>query len=151
MLSDNILLVSIIGLLISLYAVHIENASTDNNYHASCDVNEVISCTKALLSEQSHIFAYLGIVPKNSLLDLPNAIYGIVFYLLVLIISRFMNKWIVLLDVLLFISSFSMVLSAYLAYTLVVHMSTICVVCLTTHICNFIIFFSCISCMSLYT
>jgi len=148
--SNNIFLLGLVGLSISIYAVYIETASTlDNEYHASCDINEVISCSKALLSQQAHIFSYLGIIPKDSLLDFPNAVYGIIFYVLVLIISRFMNKIVILMDLLLFISTFSMVLSAYLAYTLV-QMSTICVVCLTTHACNSAIFFASISCLSLY-
>jgi len=148
--SNLIFLLGLVGLSISIYAVYIETASSlDNEYHASCDINEVISCSKALLSQQAHIFSYLGIIPKDSLLDYPNAVYGIIFYVLVLIISRFMNKIVILMDLLLFISTFSMVLSAYLAYTLV-QMSTICVVCLTTHACNSAIFFACISCLSLY-
>ena len=148
--SNLIFLLGLIGLSISIYAVYIETASTlDNEYHASCDINEVISCSKALLSQQAHIFSYLGIIPKDSLLDFPNAIYGIIFYVLLLIISRFMNKIVILMDLLLFLSTFSMVLSAYLAYTLV-QMSTICVVCLTTHACNSAIFFACIACLSFY-
>ena len=145
-------MLGLLGLSISIYAVYIETASAlDHEYHASyfCDINEVISCSKALLSQQAHIFSYLGIIPKDSLLDFPNAVYGIIFYVLVLIISRFMNKIVILMDLLLFISTFSMVLSAYLAYTLV-QMSTICVVCLTTHACNSAIFFACISCLSFY-
>jgi uncharacterized membrane protein len=49
--SNLIFLLGLIGLSISIYAVYIETASTlDNEYHASCDINEVISCSKALLS-----------------------------------------------------------------------------------------------------
>ena len=148
--SNLVFLLALIGLSISIYAVYIENASSlDNAYHASCDINEVISCSKALLSQQAHIFRYLGIIPKDSLLDFPNAVYGIVFYVFVLIISRFMDKLVILMDILLFVSTCSMTLSAYLAYILV-QMSTICVVCLTTHACNSAIFFVCISCLSLY-
>ena len=148
-LSYCILVVSIVGLIVSIYALYIENkASGNDDYHASCDINEVVSCSRVFLSEQAHVFSYLGLVPKDSSLDLPNAAYGILFYILVTIISRLMREYALLLDVLLFISTFSMVLSAYLAYVLAT-MSTICVICLSTYICNFFIFFSCISCMTI--
>ena len=148
-LSHRLLIVSILGLIVSIYALYIENkASSNDDYHASCDINEVISCSKVFLSEQAHVFSYLAIIPKGSWLDLPNAAYGILFYVLVGIISRFMCDMPMLMDILLFISTFSMVLSSYLAYVLA-NMSTICVICLSTYVCNSFIFFSCIFCLTI--
>ena len=147
-------LFSILGLILSIYALYIENKALnalDNHekYQASCDINEVISCSKVFLTEQGHIFSYFGIIPKDSFLDLPNALYGSLYYTLVLIISIFIHeKKIYLMDVLLFISSFAMLLSAYLSYVLAT-ISTVCVICYSTYICNIVIFICCLTCCSI--
>ncbi len=50
---DNCYIVlSIVGLLLSCYAVYIEHAKTnDKDYVAFCDIDENISCTSVLNSE----------------------------------------------------------------------------------------------------
>jgi len=146
-------LFSILGLILSIYALYIEYKALnalDNHeqYQASCDINEVISCSKVFLTEQGHIFSYFGIIPKDSFLDLPNALYGSLYYSIVFFISIYIHKKIYLIDILLFISSFAMLLSAYLSYVLAT-ISTVCVICYSTYVCNIVIFICCLTSYSI--
>lgn len=44
---NGLLIVSGIGLLLSVYSYHVESSmEEDENYSAMCDINEKISCTK---------------------------------------------------------------------------------------------------------
>ena len=65
------------GLLLALYTVYIDmKFSEDNDFIASCDISEYVSCTAVLTSEYSKLFSKLGILEKDSFLDLPNSHYG---------------------------------------------------------------------------
>ena len=70
-------LACVIGFSLSLYALYVERKSNESDdYSASCDISETISCSSALKSEYARIFQVLGIVNKESILNLPNAFYG---------------------------------------------------------------------------
>lgn len=51
-LNAKIVLFSVVGLGLSVYALIVESKiETDANYEAMCDINDHISCTKAFSSE----------------------------------------------------------------------------------------------------
>lgn len=71
------LFVSLAGLCVSLYALYLDFKVAENpDYTAACDLSETVSCTDVVTSEYGHLFSAVGIIPKNSFLDQPNAAYG---------------------------------------------------------------------------
>lgn len=129
------------GILLSTYAIYVEYyASIDENFEALCDFSEEVSCSKVFLSEYGKIFSKLGIVPKDSILDLPNAFYGLLFYLFYLIFYLFIRHSPIGRITLLSMTVFSLAFSAYLAYILAEILHEMCVVCASTYVCNFLLF-----------
>lgn len=114
-----------IGLFLCAYALYVEyKVAVDPNYVASCDLASWISCSKVFSSEYAHIFYF------------PNAAYGACFYLLVMILDAIkLYKYIVYLSGLTFFSTL------YLAYILAFVLKDMCVVCVSTYILNFAMFF----------
>lgn len=145
----NVSRVSIFGLALSFYTVYVEykahTAHDDNPYVALCDLSEKMSCSKVFLSEYGKIFSSLGIIPKDSILDQPNAVYGIVLYALVYTVATTHKKLPTTLaqDILLVCATASVLLSAYLSYILSEVLQDVCVVCFSTYVVNFILFFTC--------
>lgn len=83
-----------------------------------------------------------GLLPDKSPFNLPNPIYGIVFYvgLLILVaISPLTNQRNVAL-IILGLSFSSVVMSAYLGYILYAVLKDLCVVCVATYFANLVIF-----------
>ena len=131
---------AIIGVFLSLYALHVENESlesTKNNseFTATCDIGEAISCSKVFTSEYGRLFHQFGLP------DYPNAFYGFLYYCIIMILMMF-NSRNSYDDLLLILASISMMLSAYLAYVLANILNTICIVCFMSYFCNACIFFS---------
>lgn len=140
------ILFSLFGVLISIYALIVEfNAEANDDFEALCDVNSRMSCSKVFLSEYGKIFSYFGVFEKDSFLDQPNAVYGVLFYLVFPIIIYFSERLPDLKTILLFLSTFSMILSSFLSYILFGVLEDICLVCFTTYIINFVLFLISIS------
>jgi uncharacterized membrane protein len=74
--------------------------------------------------------SYIGLVPKDSVLDLPNAALGAVYYLYQLVFSRLLPFPITLLGALAAFSS-----SVFLAYHLTI-IKELCILCWSTHVIN---------------
>jgi len=141
----SIQIISISGLLISLYAIYVESQSRSSNISQKthfCDISENISCSKVFQSEYGKIFSYLGIISIDSLFNMPNAVYGMVFYVLVWILSRLLILFEseVVYDVLLLLSVLSVVLSSYLGFILFHILENLCIVCISTHMLNILLF-----------
>uniref|UniRef100_A0AAZ3PL68 vitamin-K-epoxide reductase (warfarin-sensitive) n=1 Tax=Oncorhynchus tshawytscha TaxID=74940 RepID=A0AAZ3PL68_ONCTS len=83
------LLVCVLGILLSLYAFHVETEkSRDTNYRAMCDVSNSISCSKVFTSRWGRGFGLLGsIFGNDSAMNQPNSVYGIVFYVFQLLLD----------------------------------------------------------------
>jgi vitamin-K-epoxide reductase (warfarin-sensitive) len=138
-----ILLFCILGLALSSYAVYVEHmAAKDESFKALCDMTETISCSKVFSSDFGKILSYWGIVNKGSVLDQPNAVFGMIFYLLVFIVSEILKKSKTSAKILLLVACSGVALSAYLAYVLVFHLQDFCLVCTGSYICNAGIFIS---------
>ncbi|CAH2048581.1 unnamed protein product, partial [Iphiclides podalirius] len=78
---------AIIGILLSTYALYVEMAAEANpDYKAFCDLSEHASCTRVLTSEFSKGFGFFW---EDSSLEVPNCVYGIVFYCTIIFLSTF--------------------------------------------------------------
>jgi vitamin-K-epoxide reductase (warfarin-sensitive) len=72
----------LLGLCLSAYALYVETLKHgDSSYTPLCDVSESISCSRAFLSKYGKGFGLIGsLLGEDSILNLPNAVFGIIFY-----------------------------------------------------------------------
>lgn len=131
-------LLGVCGLVLSMYALHVEHMveasqASGVHYEALCDIQSIgASCSSVFTSEWGKLMSHLGLVPKDSPLDLPNAVYGAIYYVVVLIHS-FLPKG----EAVLLVSTVGAVAStAVLAYVLAFVLHDICVVCMSTYVVN---------------
>ncbi|XP_045066064.1 vitamin K epoxide reductase complex subunit 1-like protein 1 [Coregonus clupeaformis] len=134
------LLVCLLGILLSLYAFHVETEkSRDSNYRAMCNVSYSISCSKVFTSRWGRGFGLLGsIFGKDSAMNQPNSVYGIVFYVFQLLLGITVSAMTAL--ILMMTSILSVRGSLYLGYILYFVLKDFCVICITTYALNFILF-----------
>ncbi|KAJ8412394.1 hypothetical protein AAFF_G00127300 [Aldrovandia affinis] len=134
------LLVCLLGILLSLYAFHVESEKArDPNYEAMCDVSKAMSCSKVFTSRWGRGFGLLGsIFGKNSAMNQPNSVYGIFFYVFQLLLGMTVSAMAAL--ILMTTSIASVVGSLYLGYILYFVLKDFCIICVTTYALNFILF-----------
>jgi len=114
----------IIGLILTFYTIYVGNRSIeDPNYKAICDINDKISCSKVSTSKYSQM------------MFLPNSVYGILYYILVFMLSFRYTHYIFYLTIP--VALFGL----YLIYLMLVKIKKICLVCLLIHILSFIILY----------
>ncbi|GBP82362.1 Vitamin K epoxide reductase complex subunit 1 [Eumeta japonica] len=131
-LNRSIITTCIIGVLASTYALYVEMAAEARpGYKAMCDLSDHMSCSRVLTSEYSKGF---GIIPHGSAFEVPNCIYGIIFYCLLIFLTTYEDKRIVQLQF--FLALGSLATSVYLAYLLMFVLHDLCVVCVSTFIIN---------------
>jgi vitamin-K-epoxide reductase (warfarin-sensitive) len=152
--SASIFIASLLALSLSAYSVYIEKRiSEDDEYDALCDISPDISCTKVYSSEYAKGFG-LDFLPEE--LKLSNGSYGIVFYLIFALLSKFyaesffnflilhffqgFTKNLALVKVQLILSVTSIVVSIYLAYIMYFILANLCIVCVATYVLNTINF-----------
>ncbi|GJQ80950.1 hypothetical protein Trydic_g4767 [Trypoxylus dichotomus] len=131
---------SFLGLALSIYSYVVEQAAEhDTNYKAMCDINEYISCTNVYRSEYGTGFGIIStLLGKESLLNKPNSLFGIIFYSLLIIFAQIDSKPFAILT--LFFSIVSIWVGIYLAYLLLFVIRSLCVVCAATYLVNIINF-----------
>ncbi|XP_026099246.1 vitamin K epoxide reductase complex subunit 1-like protein 1 [Carassius auratus] len=134
------LLVCLSGILLSLYAFHVEREKTrDANYRAMCDLSSSISCSKVFTSRWGRGFGLLGTIFGNdSAVNQPNSVYGILFYIFQLLLGLTASAMAAL--ILMTTSIASVMGSLYLGYILYFVLKDFCVICITTYALNFILF-----------
>ncbi|KAF4113925.1 vitamin K epoxide reductase complex subunit 1-like protein 1 [Onychostoma macrolepis] len=134
------LLVCLSGILLSLYAFHVEREKTrDANYRAMCDLSSSISCSKVFTSRWGRGFGLLGsIFGNDSAVNQPNSVYGILFYIFQLLLGLTASAMAAL--ILMTTSIASVMGSLYLGYILYFVLKDFCVICITTYALNFILF-----------
>ncbi|XP_026888466.2 vitamin K epoxide reductase complex subunit 1 [Electrophorus electricus] len=131
-----------LGFVLSVYALHVE-LSRENNpeYRAMCDLAESVSCSKVFTSRWGRGFGLVQLfVGKDSALNQPNSLLGIIFYILQLGLGQIASSKAALLLVMM--SCFSVVGSVYLAAILVLVLGDFCVVCVSTYIINFALLYT---------
>ena len=127
-------LASIAGLFVSIYALVIEYATeSSTEYKPMCDINQYISCSAPLTSQYGKGF---GVLP--TWMALRNPYFGIAFYTTVLTLSWFPPGHLTskILAILAFTSN---LMSIYLGSILLFVIQSLCLVCFTTYIINFLL------------
>lgn len=119
---NSVIIISIAGFFLSLYALYIEKKSEQGNYKAVCDINDRISCTKAFSSEYGKMF------------NISNSVSGLFFYAVISVLS-----WLNFVDYVFYLAVASMLATFYLWYTLTFKVKTVCVVCYSIYIVNMLL------------
>jgi vitamin-K-epoxide reductase (warfarin-sensitive) len=116
-------ILSAAGLVLSFYALHVEQyAGRKKGYQAMCDINEELSCTRAFTSDYGQTWG------------VSNAVYGVFFYLIVLMLSIANESGYILV-----LSLCAVIGSVYLAYVQYGKLRTLCVVCTAIYLINILL------------
>ncbi|XP_053197276.1 vitamin K epoxide reductase complex subunit 1 [Scomber japonicus] len=131
-----------LGLVLSVYALHVELSHERNpEYRAMCDLGESVSCSKVFSSRWGRGFGLVQFfVAKDSPLNQPNSVLGIIFYTLQLGLGLSLSKRAAMF--LVFSSWVSIAGSLYLASILAFVLGDFCMVCVSTYIVNFALLFT---------
>lgn len=135
----SIIFLSLCGVAISFYAIHVKWAKKqDTTYTALCDLDETFSCSAVLTSKFSDGF---GVVPAvlgdDNPFNYSNASVGVIFYLVLLALSLSHSPKLLLVACLL--SFCSCGFSVYLIYVLMAVLRKVCLVCYGTHLINLLL------------
>lgn len=88
-MSKPIIFYSLIGMGLSAYTIYVKiQSEMDPKYQAMCDINQKVSCTKVFNSEFGRGF---GLIPKDSPLNLPNGIFGLIHYFIIALLGKKKN------------------------------------------------------------
>lgn len=118
-----LLILSFLGFCISLYAYYVEQKTKSTpGYKAICDISDYVSCSKPVTSEYA------------SLLFISNAIVGMLFYAIVIVLTLFEAY-----QLLLIAAIIATIASIILAYLLFVKIRALCLLCLSIYIINALI------------
>ncbi|XP_040032226.1 vitamin K epoxide reductase complex subunit 1 [Gasterosteus aculeatus] len=132
----------VLGLFLSAYALHVELSRERNpDYRAMCDLGESVSCSKVFTSRWGRGFGLVQFfVAKDSLLNQPNSVLGLLFYTLQMGLGLSLSKKAAALLVL--FSWVSVAGSLYLASILAFVLGDFCMVCVSTYLVNFALLFT---------
>ena len=120
----SIVILSVIGFAISLYAYLLEQkVRADSSYKAVCDLSDTFSCTKPILSEYGELIGF------------SNSLVGMAFYILIAVLAFFDRT-----TLLFYLSGTSLLASAFLAYILYFKIKSVCLICNSIYIINIFIF-----------
>uniref|UniRef100_A0A6C0C7D6 vitamin-K-epoxide reductase (warfarin-sensitive) n=1 Tax=viral metagenome TaxID=1070528 RepID=A0A6C0C7D6_9ZZZZ len=132
-----LVLLGICGILIALYAICVERLAP--GVTAMCDINNRASCSRVLKSPYGRMMKLCFDLPDNHPLNVPNTYYGILYYSGIILYNFVTVPY---QETLLFIASiFSMFVSLQLALILYYKLKDFCIVCVTTYVINFFIFY----------
>lgn len=109
-----------IGFALSLYAFIVEQRLKRNTaYKPACDISDRISCSKVAASPYANLFF------------VSNAVVGMLFYVLVMLLAALHYERLLMVVVL-----GGALMSVYLAYILYAKIKSLCLVCTATYIVN---------------
>ncbi|XP_034147946.1 vitamin K epoxide reductase complex subunit 1 [Esox lucius] len=136
------LFLCIFGLVLSFYALHVEiSRERDPEYRAMCDLGDYVSCSKVFTSRWGRGFGLLEFfIVKDSALNQPNSVLGIIFYTLQLALGQSVSSRSAFL--LVCSSWVSVAGSLYLACVLAFILGDFCMVCVSTYVVNFLLLFT---------
>ncbi|XP_067100204.1 vitamin K epoxide reductase complex subunit 1 [Osmerus mordax] len=132
----------IVGLVLSVYALHVEfSRERDPEYRAMCDLGDSVSCSKVFTSRWGRGFGLVQyFADKDSALNQPNSVLGIIFYTLQLALGQSGSARAAFL--LVAASWVSVAGSLYLACILVFVLADFCMVCVSTYVVNFALLYT---------
>ncbi len=118
-------LLATLGLISSLYVLKIEfKIRHKKSYKPICDIKKNISCSKTILSKY------------NDILGIPNSLYGIVYYLSILLLSIY-NP-----DIIFYLSIVGGVFSLIFGYISFFKLKTFCLICNFIYLINILLLIS---------
>jgi uncharacterized membrane protein len=129
------------GLMVSLYVVWVEQKleAKEAGYQPLCDAKSLgISCSKVFTSDAGHLLSYVGLLPRDSPLNVSNGTVGVLFYSTVYMVTHLSNYLPLALRV---YATFALILasigtSLVLGYAMVKDLHEICIVCSFVHLIN---------------
>merc|ERR1712126_459022 len=105
-------------------------------YVAFCDISSYVSCSKVFTSRYGRGFGLLEhVVGQHHWLNQPNSVFGIIFYLLHIILA--FSRSLTASSMQIFTAVIANFGSVYLAYILYFILKDMCVVCVSMYIVNF--------------
>ena len=114
---------ALIGFLLSAYFLYMKNKKSKNkNYKPICDITKTISCSKAAKSKYS------------SIAILPNAFYGIIFYIIIFTLSFLQVQYIFYLSIIASIISICLMFIS-------IKIKAFCPVCFSIYVINFVMLY----------
>ncbi len=136
-----------IGVLAALYAIYVEDRSEHVvGYVPMCEIGPNASCTMVLKSDYARMAIKYLHLDDNSMFNVPNTYYGLLFYVAVMLYGCYPFTLIPYRETMLLIAaSGSMLMSAVLAYILKYVLKNFCAICVFTYVVNTAIF-----CAALY-
>lgn len=137
-----ITLTGIVGICACLYAIYVErNTKRNKTYTAFCDINDYMSCSMVLKSPYSRLTKMAFGLSDNSMFNVPNTYYGVLFYIAITIYPIYPFTLIPFRETLLFMASIaSLLLCCILAYILYFKLNNFCAICVATYFINIAIF-----------
>jgi uncharacterized membrane protein len=134
----------VLGVLVCLYAINVETIGFGEmkknrkpSYTQMCDINESISCTLVLTSEYSHMARRTFNLDENSIFNLSNAQYGLIYYVGILFFQFYpftlipFHSWLFLLGTIA-----SVLASCGLAFILKYRLHNFCMICALMYVIN---------------
>lgn len=119
------LILAVIGFIISLYTYITEQKiKKDLAFKPFCDISDRISCTKPMLSPYANIFFF------------SNALVGVLYYVLIGVLA-YLNY----INLIFYAAIISCIISCFLGYLLYFKIKSLCLLCTSLYIINFLILF----------
>jgi len=132
-----------VGISLSIYAYHVETTKeTDHDFQAMCDISETMSCSKVFTSKYGRGFGLVELIfGKNNILNQPNSVFGVIFYILQIVLGNTASILAATVQIgTAILANFG---SVYLAYILYFILEDFCVVCVSTYVVNFLLLLVC--------
>eukprot|EP01083_Nonionella_stella_P275660 936365_1 len=141
-----------VGILLSCYALYVEHKTShpdttpapdgsfiEEEFQALCDIEAIgASCSKVFNLPEGRMLTYFGIVPHDSILDVPNAFLGLLYYSIMFMREQFLPKNGLFNTLTVVMNCAAMTSSVWLATKLVI-LRELCILCWTTHLLNLLL------------
>ncbi|OGB97201.1 hypothetical protein A3F06_02320 [candidate division TM6 bacterium RIFCSPHIGHO2_12_FULL_36_22] len=117
--------VAVIGIILCLYGFAIEQkVAKDKKYKPVCDISDKISCSRAINSKYGKLFG------------ISNTLVGMVYYLTIIFLQYFNLSALVF-----YLTLAGGCASIVLAFILYVRIKTLCLLCTTAYVINFVLLY----------
>jgi Vitamin K epoxide reductase family. len=141
---------STVGIILSCYALYVEYKTShptrnedgiEEEFQALCDIESIgASCSQVFALPEGKMMSYFGVVPKDSVIDVPNAALGLIYYSFIFLSEQFLltrsgRRTDLILYVTFALNCAAMSSSIFLA-TKLFQLGELCVLCWTTHLLN---------------
>ena len=140
-IETRVAVLGVLGMVVSLYALHVESSMASNPFYEPSCVTRWGSCAAVFSSSYAHLLSHWGLVARRGPLDLSLATLGTFNYAVFAAFPYWPLRPATKASLLLAVSAGSCGFSVYLLYVLKVVLQDFCIVCTTFHVINFTTFF----------